>query len=82
MFLEHGRLLVSPFCVRPLPGAPVSAPLKWTEVKRGLELSNYTIRTMPRRMKRLGSDPLLPVLDTRPDLTGALALLAERLDDA
>ena len=27
-----GRLLVAPFCVRPLPGAPVSTPLKWSEV--------------------------------------------------
>ncbi|NIP80558.1 MAG: DNA ligase, partial [Gemmatimonadetes bacterium] len=25
----HGRLLVAPFTVRPKPGAPVSAPLRW-----------------------------------------------------
>jgi bifunctional non-homologous end joining protein LigD len=28
----HGKLLVSPFCVRPLDGAPVSMPLDWSEV--------------------------------------------------
>jgi len=25
----HGRLIVAPYSVRPLPGAPVSMPLSW-----------------------------------------------------
>ena len=33
----HGRLLVAPFCVRPLPGAPVSMPLEWSRGERPLE---------------------------------------------
>ncbi len=33
----HGRLLVSPFCVRPLPGAPVSMPLEWSQINGRLE---------------------------------------------
>ncbi|MEM6731121.1 MAG: DNA ligase D, partial [Myxococcota bacterium] len=28
----HGRLIVSPFSVRPFPGAPVSMPVKWSQV--------------------------------------------------
>ncbi|MDX1385850.1 MAG: DNA ligase D, partial [Thermoanaerobaculia bacterium] len=28
----YGKLLVSPFCVRPRPGAPVSMPLRWSEL--------------------------------------------------
>jgi bifunctional non-homologous end joining protein LigD len=77
----HGRLLVSPFCVRPLPAAPVSAPLRWGEVKKGLTIERHTIRSVPRRMKRLGDDPLRPVLDTRPDLVSALELLSRLVAD-
>ena len=76
----HGRLLVAPYCVRPLPGAPVSAPLRWSEVRKGLDLRRHTIRTMPPRMARLRADPLRPLLDVRPDLTTALERLARRLD--
>ena len=31
----HGRLLVAPFSVRPVPGAPVSMPLTWARSRRG-----------------------------------------------
>jgi len=73
----HGRLLVAPFCVRPLPGAPVSAPLDWSEVTKGLDLLDYTIKTVPERMERLGADPMRPVLEGKPDLVGALGRLQE-----
>ena len=71
----HGRLLVAPFTVRPKPGAPVSAPLKWSEVNRRLTVASHTIKSVPRRMKRLGDDPLRPVLELEPDLLGALERL-------
>jgi bifunctional non-homologous end joining protein LigD len=73
----HGQLLVAPFCVRPLPGAPVSMPLRWTEVTRRLDLGRYTIANAAARMRRLGEDPLQPVLETKPDLLGALERLQE-----
>jgi bifunctional non-homologous end joining protein LigD len=76
----HGRLLVAPFSVRPLPGATVSAPVKWTEVNKRLRISNHTIASMPRRMKRLKVDPLRPVLEAEPDLLGALERLAHWFD--
>ncbi len=68
----HGRLLVAPFTVRPKPGAPVSAPLKWSEVTKRLKIENHTIESVPRRMKRMKEDPLRGVLDDEPDLLGAL----------
>jgi bifunctional non-homologous end joining protein LigD len=75
----HGKLLVSPFCVRPYPGARVSMPLRWSEVNSKLDLAKYTIQNAPSRMKRLGEDPLLPVLSTKPDLGAALGRLQGKL---
>jgi len=76
----HGRLLAAPFTVRPLPGAPVSAPLRWPEVNRRLKISSHTIATVPKRMARLEEDPLAPVLELEPDLLGALERLTHWFD--
>ena len=75
----RGRLLVAPFSVRPVPEAAVSAPLKWTDVTRRLQARSHTIETLPRRMRRLKTDPLAPVLDLKPDLLRALTQLSDRL---
>jgi bifunctional non-homologous end joining protein LigD len=78
----HGRLLVSPFSVRPLPGATVSTPLAWREVGARLDPRRFTIRSVPRRLEKLKEDPLRSVLSERPDLPRALGRLAERLKEA
>lgn len=75
----HGRLIVAPFTVRPLPGASVSAPLEWGEVNPDLSIRAHTIRTVPDRMERLGHDPMRAVLEAKPDLLTALARLGEQL---
>jgi bifunctional non-homologous end joining protein LigD len=75
----HGRLLAAPYGVRPLPGATVSTPLRWSEVKEGLDPRRFTIRSLPRRLRALAEDPLLPVLDQKPDLGAALARLEGKI---
>ncbi|HUE77790.1 MAG TPA: DNA ligase D [Longimicrobiales bacterium] len=75
----HGKLIVAPFSVRPKPGAPVSAPLYWEEVKPGLAILDFTIANTVARMEALGEDPLAGVLEAEPDLAGALGRLQERL---
>jgi bifunctional non-homologous end joining protein LigD len=83
-YLQNGRgkLLVAPFSVRPLPGAPVSTPLRWQEVTPKLDIRKFTIETVPRRVARWKRDPLADVLREKADLGQALgrlqALVAER----
>src|SRR5690242_17004758 len=67
-----GRLIVVPFSVRPLSGAPVSTPLRWSEVTPELDIRNYTIRNLPARMRKLKRDPLHDVLRLQPDLASIL----------
>ncbi len=75
----HGKLLVAPFSVRPLPGAPVSMPLEWSEVREGLTPRQFTIANAIPRLQKLDRDPLVGVLTERPDLLAALGKLGERL---
>ncbi|HUK66260.1 MAG TPA: DNA ligase D [Anaeromyxobacteraceae bacterium] len=74
----EGKTLAAPFCVRPRPGAPVSTPLRPAELSSRLDPSRFTIRTVPRRMERLGDDPMSPLLHLKPDLVSALSRLRER----
>ncbi len=75
----RGRLLVTPYSARPMPGGTVSAPLGWREVNSKLDLRRFTLKTLPRRVKRMKQDPCVQVLDDAPDLEAALAKLGERL---
>ena len=74
-----GKTIVAPYAVRPRPGAPVSTPLRWSEVNARLDPSRFTIRGAVKRAEELGQDPLLPVLSRSPDLVGALGRLGEKL---
>ncbi|MCY3943801.1 MAG: DNA ligase, partial [Gemmatimonadetes bacterium] len=69
-----GRLIAAPYCVRPLPGAPVSTPLEWGELEVTLELGDHTIRTVPTRVGE-GKDPMADLLTAEPDLPRALTRL-------
>ena len=75
----RGKLLAAPYSVRPHPGAPVSTPLAWSEVGSKLDVRKFNIRTLPKRLKTMEEDPLLAVLELRPDLMIALGKLAELL---
>jgi bifunctional non-homologous end joining protein LigD len=73
-----GRLIVAPFSARSLPGAPVSIPLRWSEVNEDLDIRSFTIANVPQRMRKLKRDPLKKVLELKPDLHAALERLGQR----
>jgi bifunctional non-homologous end joining protein LigD len=76
-FLQNrtGQTLAAPYSVRPVAGAPVSTPLKWSEVRRGLDPAKFTMQSVPRRLDRVG-DLWKPVLGRGIDLAACLDRLA------
>ena len=75
IFLDHLRndrmaTAFAPLSPRGRPGAPVSMPVSWTQVKKGLDLAKITVRTVPSLLKNLiawadyddGERPLTPAI--------------------
>jgi bifunctional non-homologous end joining protein LigD len=50
----RGKSVASVYSVRERAGAPVSAPLEWKELNSKLRIEHFTIKTVPRRIERLG----------------------------
>lgn len=73
---RRGQTLAAPYCVRPKHGATVSAPLSWKEVKPGLQLLDFTIKTMPTRIAQMG-DWFKPVLGKGIDMASAIDNLSQ-----
>ena len=80
-FLQNGKgkLIAAPYAARPVPGATVSTPIRWSEVTSKLDPSKFTIATVPRRIKRMKEDPLTSVLVETPDIEAGLRSLASSL---
>ncbi|MBV9122007.1 MAG: DNA ligase D [Planctomycetes bacterium] len=71
---RRGQTLVAPYAVRPAPGATVSTPLKWAEVKKTLDPTQFNLRTLPKRLDRVG-DLWQPILGPGVDLAACLKRL-------
>jgi len=69
-----GKTLASAYSVRPRPGAPVSTPLRWNEVKEGLDPAALTMDVVLERVRELG-DLFAGVLTTKQRLDRALKAL-------
>jgi bifunctional non-homologous end joining protein LigD len=65
--IGHGQQVVAVYSVRPLPHAPVAAPLRWDEVEPRLDPRDYNLGTVPRRVAELG-DLHAPLLRSRQSL--------------
>lgn len=51
---RKGQTLACAYSLRPRPGAPASAPLKWSEVKKGLDPLDFNIKSLPKRVAKVG----------------------------
>jgi DNA ligase D len=51
---SRGQTLASAYSARPKPGATVSAPLEWKEVRPGLQPSAFTMKNMKKRVEKKG----------------------------
>jgi len=65
-----GQTAAAPYSLRPVPGASVSTPLRWSEVRAGLRPEMFTIKTIFPRLQKKG-DLWKPVLGRGVDLERA-----------
>ena len=80
IFLDHnqnvrGKNMASIYSLRPLPGAPVSTPLRWTELE-DVYPTMFTIDTVPERLKETG-DLWAGILEAKHDLSRLLEVDAD-----
>ena len=59
---RRGQTIASAYSLRPKPGATVSTPLLWKEVKSGLTPQDFTINNIMKRVKKMG-DIFYPILE-------------------
>jgi bifunctional non-homologous end joining protein LigD len=71
-----GQTVVAPYSVRKHRGAPVSTPLRWSEVKPGLDPGKFTIADFSARLRR--KDPWQEFFEARQPIEGAIRAV-ERL---
>jgi bifunctional non-homologous end joining protein LigD len=67
----EGKTIASVYSVRPREGAPVSTPLRWDEVKEGLDPRDFTMDVVRERTQEHG-DLFAPVLEGKQSLSAAL----------
>ena len=65
----------APYSLRPKPGVPVSSPLDWSELKKGLTPTTYNAKNIFDRLKTEG-DLFKPVLGKGIDMEKVLSKLA------
>jgi bifunctional non-homologous end joining protein LigD len=71
---RQGQTLSTVYSLRPKPGAPVSTPLDWKEVKHGIDPRDYNIKNILQRIEKKG-DLFAPVLKKGIDIMKALKKL-------
>ena len=75
---RESQTVAAPYSLRPKPGAPVSTPLDWSEVKKGLTSNAYTMHTIFDRLKKV-DDLFKPVLGKGINLETVLKKIEARI---
>jgi bifunctional non-homologous end joining protein LigD len=63
---------VAAYSPRARPGGGVSTPLAWDEIGRADPRARHTVKTVPLRLQRLGSDPWKDYFRKRQGITAAM----------
>jgi bifunctional non-homologous end joining protein LigD len=71
-----GKTIASVYSVRPKPGAPVSTPLRWEELRHGIVPRDFTMEVALERCRTHG-DLFAPVLENPRPLAPAAKALAK-----
>jgi bifunctional non-homologous end joining protein LigD len=58
----YAKTVIAPYSLRGVAGAPVATPLRWSEVRPGLDPASFNLRTLPARLREVG-DLFGPVLE-------------------
>lgn len=72
----RGKTITAPYSARAKPGAPVSTPLKWSEVKHGLNPGAFNIQTVLSRLESVG-DIFFPILNSKIDMDRVMSKLSD-----
>ena len=62
---QRGSTSVAAYSTRAKPGAPVSTPLTWDELRPDIESTHYTVANLSRRLASLRADPWAGYAETR-----------------
>lgn len=66
---NRGSVAVAPYSSRSKPGATVSVPLRWDELKPSLASDQFTVRNLPARLDSLRQDPWEGIGQVRQSIT-------------
>jgi bifunctional non-homologous end joining protein LigD len=58
----RGHHAVPPYVLRAVPGAPVSTPLAWRELRPDFDPARFNLRTIPARLTRQPREPMAGLL--------------------
>jgi bifunctional non-homologous end joining protein LigD len=65
---DRGATAIAPYSSRAKPGAPVAVPIGWDELTARTKPDRWNVRTLPRRLKQLASDPWAGFWDVKQSL--------------
>ena len=73
-YLRNGRgaTAVGAYIPRARSGAPVSTPVAWEEIEKGVKPDEFTVATVPQRLSALAADPWAEIGKIRQSISAAV----------